>query len=221
MLQPEHWNSALSSITGTLVRGTERVSTAHCLDLLDVGPDPVLRQRVGKRLVSHMRRLGWAGPRAMRIPAENGHAAGSSGYWRLPSRPPQPAVNVEGEVGAEVDSLADDLPAALEKVTRLGLKKLEKVLRVPLDPTDGNLVRSQVTAAIGAVNAQLRADEHQLKRKSRGDVLERLLKIIEKEKKIIEEKKQPPKQPAEHVELERSDAEASVMACGGDGSEEG
>jgi hypothetical protein len=221
MLELEQWNSALSSITGTLVRGTERVSTAHCLDLLDVGPDPVLRQRVGKRLVSHMRRLGWTGPRAMRIPAENGHAAGSSGYWRLPSRPPQPAVNVEGEVEAEVDGLADDLPAALEQVTRLGLKKLERILRVPLDPTDGNLVRSQVTAAIGAVNAQLRADEQQLRRKRTGDVFARLLKIIEEEKKIIEEKKQPPKQPAEHVELERSDAEASVMASGGDGSEEG
>jgi hypothetical protein len=30
MLELEQWNSALSSITGTLVRGTERVSTAHC-----------------------------------------------------------------------------------------------------------------------------------------------------------------------------------------------
>jgi stage III sporulation protein SpoIIIAA len=49
MLEPEHWNSALSSITGTLVRGTERVSTAHCLNLLEVGPDPVIRQKVGKR----------------------------------------------------------------------------------------------------------------------------------------------------------------------------
>jgi hypothetical protein len=188
MLEPDQWNAVLSRVTGTVYRRTERISSNALLNLLEVGPDPVIRQKVGKRLVSQMRRLGWTGPRAMRIPAENGHAAGSSGYWRLPSRPLQPAVNVEGEVGAEVDSLADDLPAALEKVTRLGLKKLEKVLRVPLDPTDGNLVRSQVTAAIGAVNAQLRADEHQLKRKSRGDVLERLLKIIEKEKKIIEEK---------------------------------
>ena len=62
-------------------------------------------------------------------------------------------MNVDGTV----DGLTDDLPAALEQVTLLGLKKLERVLRVPLDPTDGNLVRSQVTAAIGAINAQLRA----------------------------------------------------------------
>jgi len=49
MLEPDQWNSALSSITGTLVRGTERVSTAYCLDLLGVGADPVTRQRVAKR----------------------------------------------------------------------------------------------------------------------------------------------------------------------------
>ena len=218
MLEPDQWDAVLSRITGTIYRGTERISSNALLNVLEVGPDPVTRQKVAKRLRAYMRRLGWTGPRAMRISAENGHAAGSSGYWRLPSRPPQPDASVDGDVDT---GLSDDLPAALEQVTRLGLKKLEKVLRVPLDPTDGNLVRSQVTAAIGAVNAQLRADEHQLKRKSRGDVLERLLKIIEKEKKIIEEKKQPPKQPAEHVELERSDAEATVMASGGDGSEEG
>jgi hypothetical protein len=185
MLEHDQWDAILSRITGTVYLSTERVSTAYCLDLLDVGPDPVLRQRVGKRLVSHMRRLGWTGPRAMRIPAENGHAAGSSGYWRLPSRPPQPAVNVEGDIEADVQGLSDDLPAALEQVTRLGLKKLQKVLRVPLDPTDGNLVRSQVTAAIGAINAQLRADEQQLRRKRTGDVLERLIKIIEEEKKKL------------------------------------
>jgi hypothetical protein len=49
MLELEQWNSAISSITGTLVRGTERVSTAHCLDLLEVGPDPSTRQKVAKR----------------------------------------------------------------------------------------------------------------------------------------------------------------------------
>jgi hypothetical protein len=213
MIEPDQWDTALSRITGTIYRGTERVSSNALLNLLEVGPDPILRQKVAKRLRAYMRRLGWTGPRAMRIPAENGHAAGSSGYWRLPSRPPQPDASVDGEV----DGLSDDLPAALEQVTRLGLKKLARVLRVPLDRTDGNLVRSQVTAAIGAINAQLRADEQQLRRKTTGDVLQRLIKIIEEEKKKLRKTSVA----TEHVELERSDAEASVMASGGDGSEEG
>jgi hypothetical protein len=111
---------------------------------------------------------------------------------------------------------------------------LARVLRVPLDPTDGNLVRSQVTAAIGAINAQLRADEQRLKRKAQGDVFKRLLKIIEKEQKKMSEEEQkklsktpeaillaPEQQHTEHVELEHSEAEASVMASSGDGPEEG
>src|SRR6516165_1569610 len=127
MLERDQWDAVLSRIAGTLYRGTERISSNALLNALEVGPDPVLRQRVAKRLRTPMRRLGWTGPRAMRIPTENGHAAGSSGYRRLPSRPPQPAVNVEGEVDGEVDGLSDDLPAALEEVTRLGLKKLARV----------------------------------------------------------------------------------------------
>jgi hypothetical protein len=43
MIEPEQWNSALSSITGTLVRGTERISSNALLNLLEVGPDPVIR----------------------------------------------------------------------------------------------------------------------------------------------------------------------------------
>ena len=52
MLEPDQWDEVLSRITGTLVRGTERVSTAYCLDLLEVGPDPSTRQKVGKRFIS-------------------------------------------------------------------------------------------------------------------------------------------------------------------------
>ena len=132
-----------------------------------------------------MRRLGWTGPRAMRIPAENGHAAGSSGYWRLPSGLGQPDVGVGGEVGGEVDGLSDELPEALERVTRLGLRKLERVLRAPLDVTDSNLTRSQVTAAGIAVNAQLRADAQRLRAKVGTDVLERLLKVMGEERKRL------------------------------------
>jgi len=48
MLEPDQWDAVLSRVSGTIYRSTERVSTAHCLDLLEVGPDPVLRTRVVK-----------------------------------------------------------------------------------------------------------------------------------------------------------------------------
>jgi hypothetical protein len=116
--------------------------------------------------------------------------------------------------------LSDDLPAELERVTRLGLSTIAKVLKAPFDPSDGNLTRSQVTAAGIAVNAQLRADEQQLRRKTSGDVLDRLLKLMEEEKKKIPtgpipslSRSEPahcePMQDVEHPELERSDVEAS------------
>jgi hypothetical protein len=64
----------------------------------------------------------------------------------------------------------------------LGLEKLEQVLRIPTNHADGNLLRAQTTAAGIAVDAQLRADETRLRAKVTGDVLERLLKAIEREK---------------------------------------
>ena len=56
---------------------------------------------------------------------------------------------------------------------------------MPVDVTDSNLTRSQVTAAGIAVNAQLRADEQRLKAKVQGDVLERLLRLMAEEKKRL------------------------------------
>jgi len=91
-------------------------------------------------------------------------------------------MNVECEVDT---SQSDDLPRKLEEVTRLGLKTLARILRMPLDITDASLVRSQVTAAIGAVNAQLRADEQRLKAKVQGDVLERLLKAMGEQRRKL------------------------------------
>jgi hypothetical protein len=49
MLEPDQWDAALSRITGTVYRGTERISSNALLNLLEVGPDPVTRQKVAKR----------------------------------------------------------------------------------------------------------------------------------------------------------------------------
>jgi len=64
-------------------------------------------------------------------------------------------------------------------------------------------VRTKVTAALGAVNAELRADEQRLRPKATGDVLDRLVKAMEKHQKLVPA---APMQQAEHLELERSDA---------------
>jgi hypothetical protein len=182
MLEADQWPRVLANLQGTVVRGTERISSNALLDVLQVDPDPGTRQRVAKRLVSAMRRAGWNGPRAMRIPGENGPGA-RNGYWRSPFRPRQPAVPVEGEIDGVVEGLSDELPEALETVTRLGLRKLARILRHPTDMGDTAGTRNQVTAAGIAVNAQLRADEQRLRAKVQGDVLGRLLAAIEKERK--------------------------------------
>ena len=211
----QHWDphamlddQVLSRITGTLVRGTECISSNRLLDLLGRGWQ-------NEFLLGE---LGWHGPRALRISGPSP----VQGYWRVPYALPASSAAPTDYVGDPVEVLSGDLPAELERVTRLGLGTIAKILKAPFDPSDGNLTRSQVTAAGIAVNAQLRADEQQLRRKRTGDVLERLLKIIEQEKKAHPEYYLAvPQQQVEHGELERSDAEATVMAPGGDGSEAG
>src|SRR5262245_19097556 len=213
MLDPEHWNSAHSSITGTLVRGTERVGTKDVLAFLRL-PDSET-----KRLAQAMRLHGWSGPKSMRFTDATGKSVVASGYERKPGQ----SVAVVAPVG----DVSGDLPSKLEAVTRLALREVGKVLKAPFDASDGVLTRNKLTAAGIAVNAQLRAHEQQLRQKRTGDVMDRLLKIIEEEKKKLLPPNSSLKAPLaegqqpENVELERSDIEASVMASGGDGSEEG
>jgi acyl-CoA reductase-like NAD-dependent aldehyde dehydrogenase len=55
------------------------------------------------------------------------------------------------------------------------------------DPHNGNALRAQTTAGATAVNAQLKADESKLKQVQREDVLQRLLKIMERERAKLRE----------------------------------
>jgi hypothetical protein len=87
----------------------------------------------------------------------------------------------------EVSSEKNTLAIELEAVTRLGLQKLDHILRLPTDPGNGNILRAQTTAAATAVNAQLRADETKMKQVQRADVIADLLKIMEVERaKLME-----------------------------------
>jgi hypothetical protein len=49
MLELDQWEAALSRVIGKVYRGTERISSNALLNLLEVGPDPIIRQRVAKR----------------------------------------------------------------------------------------------------------------------------------------------------------------------------
>jgi hypothetical protein len=94
---------------------------------------------------------------------------------------------VQGEPVVEASVEKGTLAIELEAVTRLGLQKLDHILRLPTDPGNGNILRAQTTAAATAVNAQLRADETKMKQVQKEDVIARLLKIMEVEQaKLIE-----------------------------------
>ena len=154
---PTDWHEVLARVTGALARGEQRVSTQELFAKLDV---PVT-DAACRRLKRVMHDLGWRGPRLMRWGRKT-----LKGYWRHPTVG-LPVVQEEpvAEVArAERETLAPEL----ERVTWLGLQKLEQILRIPTDRGDGNLLRAQTAAAGLAVNAQLRADETRMKQVHRG-----------------------------------------------------
>ena len=174
---PINWHHALAPVTGADVRGEQRITT-HELLTVHLGV-PVTDQN-SRRLRRVMRDLGWQGPRRMRWGRRT-----TNGYWRHPTAGPPVVVKEEPAMEASVENNA--LAVELEAVTRLGLQKLDHILRLPTDPANGNILRAQTTAAATAVNAQLRADETKMKRVQRTDVIADLLKIMEIEQaKLME-----------------------------------
>jgi chromosome segregation and condensation protein ScpB len=187
---PTDWHQALAHVTGALVCGDQRVSTQELFAKLGV---PVT-DAACRRLKRVMHDLGWRGPKLLRWGEET-----TRGYWRHPTvgLPAIPAsARMQKEPVVEIETTGEgSLVAELEEVTRLALQKLDQILRLPTDRGDGNLLRAQTAAAGIAVNAQLRADETRLRQKTRGDVLERLSKLIEEERKKL-----PPDHPGSQVE---------------------
>jgi hypothetical protein len=174
---PTNWHQTLARVTGADVRGEQRITT-HELLTVHLG-FPVTDQN-SRRLRRVMRDLGWRGPRRMRWGKHT-----TNGYWRHPTAGPPAIVQEEPVKEASVEK--GTLAIELEAVTRLGLQKLDHILRLPTDPGNGNILRAQTTAAATAVNAQLRADETKMKQVQKGDILASLLKIMEIEKaKLME-----------------------------------
>jgi len=174
---PINWHHALAPVTGADVRGEQRITT-H--ELLTVHLGVPITDQNGRRLRRVMHDLGWQGPRRMRWGKRT-----TNGYWRHPTVGPPAVVQEEPVVEASVEK--GTLAIELEALTRLGLQKLDHILRLPTDPGNGNILRAQATAAATAVNAQLRADETKMKQVQKGDVIARLLKMMEVEQaKLIE-----------------------------------
>ena len=102
------------------------------------------------------------------------------GYWRHPTVG-LPAV-VQEEPAAEVATTErETLAPELERVTLLGLQKLEQILRIPTDRGDGNLLRAQTAAAGLAVNVQMRVDEAKMKQVRGKDIMERVIAMMKEE----------------------------------------
>ena len=162
---PTNWHQALACVTGALVRGEQRITT-H--ELLTVHLGVPITDQNSRRLRRVMHDLGWRGPRRMRWGKRT-----TNGYWRHPTAGPPAVVREEpAEASVEQNTLASEL----EAVTQLGLQKLDHILRLPTDPSNGNILRAQTAAAATAVNAQLRADETKMKQVQKGDMLAKLLR---------------------------------------------
>jgi hypothetical protein len=163
---PADWHRALAHVSGQLVRGEERV-TSH--ELLKVHLGVPVTDRACRRLRRVMRELGWRGPRLMRWGGKT-----LKGYWRYPTVG-LPAIAPEEPVAEAATVDSETLAPQLERVTWLGLQKLEQILRIPTDRGDGNLLRAQTAAAGLAVNVQMRVDESRMKQVPRRDMMERII----------------------------------------------
>jgi hypothetical protein len=105
--------------------------------------------------------------------------------WLLATSDRRAACDHAGGAAASVGQ--NTLAIELEAVTRLGLQKLDHILRLPTDPGNGNILRAQTTAAATAVNAQLRADEAKMKQVQKADFMPRLLEMIKIEEAKLAE----------------------------------
>jgi hypothetical protein len=204
---PTDWHQVLARVSGQLVHGEQRVTT-H--ELLTVHLDVPVTDRACRRLRREMRSLGWRGPRLMRWGGRT-----LKGYWRHPAVGP-PAVVQEEPVAEVATAERETLAPELERVTRLGLQKLEQILRIPTDPGDGNILRAQTAAAGLAVNAQLRVDEAKLKQARRGDVMERILAMMKEERAKLAEEERLERGEKEGPAGARADIVGPPMKAAGD-----
>ena len=201
------WHQALARVTGALVRGEQRVTT-HQLLTEHLGI-PVT-DRACRRLRRVMRELGWRGPQKMRWGERT-----IQGYWRHPTVS-VPAI-VREEPAAEGATIVErTLARELDRVTRLALQKVEQILSIPTDRSDGNLLRAQTVAAATAVNAQLRADETRLREQRSGNnLIPEMLKAIKLQERVAALKASQEQEQARGQEIPQLDLSHEKEGDGG------
>jgi len=150
-------------------------------ELLTVHLGVPVTDRACRRLRPVMRDLGWHGPRLMRWGKKT-----LKGYWRHPTVG-LPAIVREEPVAEAATVERETLAPELERVTWLGLQKLEQILRLPTDRGDGNLLRAQTAAAGLAVNVQMRVDEAKMRQVPRRDIMERIIAMVKEEEAKLAE----------------------------------
>jgi hypothetical protein len=114
------------------------------------------------------------------------------GYWRHPTVG-LPAIVQQEPVAEAATEERETLAPELERVTLLGLQKLEQILRIPTDRGDGNLLRAQTAAAGLAVNVQMRVDEAKMRQVRGKDILKQIIALVEEEKARMAERREQEK----------------------------
>jgi hypothetical protein len=109
-------------------------------------------------------------------------------YARFLSPPTDDAQASPPAPPAPTDASEPDLASKLDAVTARALDKLDELLALPTDTTDGNRTRAQTAAANTVLNTQTRVDEVRLRTSSSPDIMSKLIVEEEKEKVQLQER---------------------------------
>jgi hypothetical protein len=88
--------------------------------------------------------------------------------------PPAPPIPTAADEG--------DLARKLDVVTGHAIDKLDELLTMTTDISNGNLVRGQVAAATAALNTASKVDEMRLRQRSNPDIMARIIQMLEEER---------------------------------------
>jgi hypothetical protein len=97
-----------------------------------------------------------------------------------------PTGDVQAPV-TPVPTAADesDLARKLDVVVGHALDKIDELLVLASDVSNGNLVRGQVAAATAALNTAAKVDELRLRQRANPDILPKIIQMMKEEKERL------------------------------------